>query len=199
MTHDPTFWLLARASGLTAYGLLTSAVLAGLLLKARPFGAAVKPATAVEVHKTTSVLALGALAVHGTALVLDTTVRVSLPALLVPGLVSYRPLWTGVGVVTGELMALLIASFWLRRVIGNRRWRRFHWATYAAFAGATAHGLLAGSDSGRTWAQAIYVGAVAAVVAATAWRILVPPPRAARRTDAAGTAARRRPELTAGT
>ena len=51
MTHDPTFWLLARASGLTAYGLLTSAVLAGLLLKARPFGAAVKPATAVEVTR----------------------------------------------------------------------------------------------------------------------------------------------------
>ena len=42
MTHDPTFWLLARASGLTAYALLTATVLAGLVLKSRPFGRAVK-------------------------------------------------------------------------------------------------------------------------------------------------------------
>ncbi len=44
MKTDPTFWLLARASGLTAYGLLTASVLAGLVLKARPFGRALKPA-----------------------------------------------------------------------------------------------------------------------------------------------------------
>ena len=37
MHHDPTFWLLARASGLTAYVLLTLSVLAGLVLKSRPF------------------------------------------------------------------------------------------------------------------------------------------------------------------
>jgi hypothetical protein len=37
---DPTFWLLARASGLTAYVLLTGSVLAGLTLKSRPFGRA---------------------------------------------------------------------------------------------------------------------------------------------------------------
>ena len=30
MRHDPTFWLLARASGLTAYVMLTLSVLAGL-------------------------------------------------------------------------------------------------------------------------------------------------------------------------
>ena len=41
---DPTFWLLARASGLTAYGLLTASVLAGLTLKSKPFGRALKPA-----------------------------------------------------------------------------------------------------------------------------------------------------------
>ena len=32
MRHDPTFWLLARASGLTAYVLLTLSILAGLML-----------------------------------------------------------------------------------------------------------------------------------------------------------------------
>ena len=42
MRSDPTFWILARASGLVAYALLTSSVLAGIVLKARPFGAELK-------------------------------------------------------------------------------------------------------------------------------------------------------------
>ena len=32
MSHDPTFWLLARAFGLTAYVMLTLSVLVGLVL-----------------------------------------------------------------------------------------------------------------------------------------------------------------------
>ena len=35
MKHDPTFWLLARASGMVAYGLLTATLVAGLTLKTR--------------------------------------------------------------------------------------------------------------------------------------------------------------------
>lgn len=174
MKNDPTFWLLARASGLSAYVLLTLSVLAGLVVKARPFGKAMKPATAVDLHKTLALLGLTALALHGLTLVLDETVEIGLGALLVPGLAPYRPLWTGVGVVAGELMLVVYVSFALRRRIGQRNWRRLHWATYATFLAATAHGLLAGSDSAAPWALALYLGAVGAVVFATAWRALVP-------------------------
>lgn len=174
MKNDPTFWLLARASGLTAYALLTASVLAGLVVKSKPFGTAVKPAVVVDLHKLLALLGLGALALHGLTLVLDETVEIGLGALLVPGLAPYRPLWTGLGVLAGELMLIVYASFALRRRIGQRNWRRLHWATYATFAAATLHGLLAGSDSGRPWAQVLYVGAVGAVVFATAWRFLVP-------------------------
>jgi methionine sulfoxide reductase heme-binding subunit len=179
MKHDPTFWLLARATGLTAYVLLTLSVLAGLVVKAKPFGKAVKPATAVDLHKSLAFLGLAALALHGVTLVLDRTVEIGLGALLVPGLAPYRPLWTGVGVLAGELMLIVYVSFALRRRIGQKNWRRLHWATYATFAAATAHGLMAGSDSGQPWALALYLGAVGAVIFATAWRALVPagPPR----------------------
>ena len=37
MKGDPTFWLLARSTGLTAYVLVTASILAGLVLKSRPF------------------------------------------------------------------------------------------------------------------------------------------------------------------
>lgn len=181
MTGDPTFWLLARASGLTAYLLLTASVLAGLVLKSRPFGRALRPAAVTDLHRFLSLLGLGALAIHGLTLVLDHAVPIGLRELLLPGVAGYRPLWTGAGVVAGELMALIVASFWLRRLIGTRTWRRLHWLTYATFALATAHGLAAGTDSSRPWALGLYVGAVGAVSAATAWRILVPPARPARR------------------
>ena len=177
MKHDPTFWLLARATGMTAYVLLTLSVLAGLVLKSRPFGMALKPATVTDVHRTLAVLSLGALALHGATLVLDQTVEIGLGALLVPGLAPYRPVWTGAGVLAGELMLLVYASFSVRRRIGQKNWRRLHWATYATFALATVHGLLAGTDSGAGWALALYLGAVGSVAFATTWRALVPPAR----------------------
>ena len=172
MKSDPTFWLLARATGIVAYALLTVSVLAGLLVKSRPFG---KPALAVDIHRTLAVLSITALAGHGLALVLDHTVEIGLVALIVPGTAPYRPFWTGLGVIAGELMVLVYVSFGLRKRIGMRNWRRLHWTTYGAFAGATAHGVMAGTDSGAPWALAMYFGAVGAVVAATAWRALVPP------------------------
>jgi len=179
--HDPTFWILARAAGLTAYVLLTGSVLAGLVVKAKPFGRSLRAATAVDLHRTIAVLALAALAVHATALVLDSTVEIGVGALLVPGIAPYRPLWTGLGVLSAELMLVVYASFSLRRFIGQRMWRRLHWATYGLFAAATLHGLKAGSDSGQRWAIGLYLGALGAVGFAAAWRALVPagPPRPA--------------------
>lgn len=171
--NDPTFWILARASGLTAYVLLTLAILCGLLVRSRPFRR-LPQAAATDLHRFLALLALGAVALHGAALVLDSTVSVPLLGLVVPGLVRYRPVWTATGVLTAELMLLVYLSFGLRRLIGAKAWRRLHWATYGLFAGATLHGLATGTDSGRPWAAALYAGAIGMVASAAAWRALVP-------------------------
>ena len=76
--RDPTFWILARASGLTAYVLLTMSVLAGLVLKSRPFGRALSAAAVTDTHRFLALLGLGAVALHGLTLVLDSTVHISL-------------------------------------------------------------------------------------------------------------------------
>jgi DMSO/TMAO reductase YedYZ heme-binding membrane subunit len=173
MRHDPTFWILARTAGLTAYVLLTASMLGGLTLKTRILGRTVRPAAITDVHKSLALAGLGALALHGIALVLDATVTVTPLALLVPGLVDYRTVWVSVGVVAGELMALVTVSFWVRKRIGTKVWRKLHWLSFAAFGLATAHGLMAGSDSGKPWAVGIYAGALGAVALGTAWRGLV--------------------------
>jgi sulfoxide reductase heme-binding subunit YedZ len=172
--HDPTFWLLARAGGLAAYVLLTSSVLAGLTLKSRSYGR-LRPAQVVELHLALALAGLGALALHGAALVADSTVHVSLPGLLVPGLVAYRTGAVAVGVVAAWAFVVVAASFWVRRRIGFRAWRRIHWLTYGLFAAATYHGLAAGTDTAQPWARVLYPVAIGAVAAATAWRALVRP------------------------
>ncbi len=177
MKSDPTFWLLARASGLSAYVLLTGSVLAGLVVKSRPFGRAVKTAAVTDVHRFLALLGLGMLVLHGAALTLDRTIHLSPAALVLPGASPYRPLPVALGVVACELAALIVVSFSLRRRIGMRNWRRLHWLTYLVFAAATVHGVAAGTDSSRPWAIDLYLGAVGAVVFATAWRALDRPTR----------------------
>ena len=169
MKTDPTFWLLARATGLTAYALITASVLAGLTVKSRPLGARVKAAAATDLHRFLSLLALGTIAIHGIVLTLDQTIKMPLAGLVVPGLSPYRPLATGLGVLAAELAALVYVSFSLRRRIGHRNWRRLHYVTFAVFAAATVHGLAAGTDK---WAFGLYAGSVAAVASLTAWRMI---------------------------
>jgi predicted ferric reductase len=178
VTHDPTFWLLARASGLTAYALVTASVLAGLVVKSRPFGRSVKTAPVVDVHRFLALLALGMLVLHGVALTLDRTVHLPLAALVVPGASPYRPAGVALGVLACELALIVVLSFSVRRQIGRRNWRRLHWATYLIFLAATTHGLTAGTDSSQPWAFGLYLGAVGAVTFAAAWRVLTRPTRA---------------------
>ena len=183
MKTDPTFWLLARASGMTAYLLLTASVLAGLVLKARPFRS-LKPAQVTDIHRFLALLGLGTLALHGVTLLLDRAVTIPWVALLVPGLSPYRPLAVGIGVLAAELMVLVYASFSQRKRIGAKTWRKLHWASYAVFAGAAAHGLLAGSDTQQPWALALYVATIGAVVGSIVFRAFAPKPVPAARAGA---------------
>ncbi len=178
MKTDPTFWLLARASGLTAYVLLTGSVLAGLVVKSRPFGRAVKTASATDVHRFLALLGLGMLVLHGVALTLDKTVHMSLAALVVPGL-SHVPARLGRlrrarrGARRPDRRVVLAAPAHRR----SRTGAGFTGLTYLVFLMGTVHGLKAGTDSSQPWAFALYVSAVGAVTFATAWRVLTRPSR----------------------
>lgn len=170
MTIDMLPWIVARAAGLTAYGLMAATMLAGLLVKTKTPVGELKGTGMVDLHRHFSLLALAATGVHGLALVLDTTVEISLAALAVPGLVPYRPAWTALGVVAAWAALVVHLSFSVRKRIGPKNWRRLHWITYAAFLGATAHGIGAGTDTPRPWALALYGGTVTAIAALTGWR-----------------------------
>lgn len=170
MTIDMLPWIVARATGFAAFGLIACAMVAGLLVRTRTAVGPLKGSGMVDLHRHFSLLALIAMAVHGTALLLDSTIDMSPLALVVPGLVPYRPVWTGVGVVAAELALLIHLSFRFRSRIGVPVWRRLHFLTYAVFVAGAVHGIASGTDSGTTWAIALYGGAVGAVAGLTGWR-----------------------------
>ena len=101
--------------------------------------------------------------------------------MLVPFVDSYRPLWTGLGIVGLYLLLAVLISSWLRRAIGYAWWRRLHGLAFGVWALATAHGLGSGSDTGTPWAAALYAGSVLLVGGLTAFRLMEPHGRAARR------------------
>ena len=173
------FWFLARASGITAYLLIAASMIAGIVLKSRPFGAALKAPIALDLHRFITTLALAAIGVHGLALVADSTVKITFADLFIPFAASYRPVWTGLGVIAADLALIVAISFPLKKRIGGRNWRRLHWATYSIFVVSTAHGIAAGTDTAQPWAIHMYLGAVGAVAFATAWRAFAGPPRPA--------------------
>jgi len=103
-------WIVARAAGFTAYGLLTGSVVLGLALGPRW--------ATTELHRFVTLLTLVFLGLHVVALALDGYLRFGLVELLVPFANRYRPLWIGLGVVAAWLALAVWASSWLQGRIG---------------------------------------------------------------------------------
>jgi methionine sulfoxide reductase heme-binding subunit len=91
------------------------------------------------------------------------------------------------GVVALYLFAALIATSLLRRHIGQRTWRAIHWASYAMWPLAVAHGITAGSDATSLWMLAIDALCVTAVLAAVAWRVMAGSPNRDRMAEVVAT------------
>jgi sulfoxide reductase heme-binding subunit YedZ len=180
MTDGQLTWIVARAAGLLAYLLVTASVVLGLVLHHRWRSTTWPRFVTNELHRTVSLLALVALAGHGLALLLDPYLAPTISELLLPGTISYRPVWVAAGIVGGDLLVGLWLSQYLRARIGYRAWARLHLLTYAAWVLVLVHGLAAGSDTPTVWALVLYGGSVALVGGLAVARILDTQPEAAR-------------------
>ena len=176
----PVAWLIARASGLVAFGLLTLAVWLGLAMSTRLL-AARRQKTLLGWHQALLWTGLGMVVLHGIALVLDPTLHFGFLAVLVPGSAPWRPLAVAAGVVTAWLMLTLALSFHVRRRIGQRQWRLLHYAGFAGFACGLGHLLTVGTDVRGTTGLLVAALAGGPVLWLAFARILIPrvPPRPA--------------------
>ncbi len=152
--HD-LWWLIARASGVIALVLVSGAVMLGLAMAARALRNPQRRRVAMKLHEDLALVALVAIAVHGLALLGDTWLKPGLSGITVPFQMSYRPVFTGLGIIAGYLAVLLGPSFYLRRRIKARRWRSLHRLTPIAWVLAAIHTVGAGTDGGSPWLRAV--------------------------------------------
>jgi sulfoxide reductase heme-binding subunit YedZ len=166
-------WVFERLFAFLAYGAVAGSVIYGLLLSTRLLDVVAHRPITLNLHRDLASIGLGLAGVHGMLLALDHAVPFSLAQIVVPGLAPYAPVGVALGQVGFYLMAVVVGSFYARRRIGQRAWRALHYLTFLAFAGSTAHGLMAGTDSSAPWAWWLYVGSSAVVAFLLGYRIAI--------------------------
>ncbi len=152
-------WLFERLFAWMAYLAMAGSVIYGLLLSTKLLDALAHRPVSFTLHQDLAAIGVGLAGIHGMLLGLDSSVPFSLAQILVPGLAPHAPLAVAAGQVALYISLVVVGSFYVRRRIGQRAWRTLHYLTFLAFLAATVHGIGAGTDTGASWAQWIYLGA----------------------------------------
>jgi predicted ferric reductase len=165
-------WYTTRATGIVALVLLTATMFLGILTAGR--APSTLPAFArADIHRRIAVLTVVFLALHVLTSVLDTYVDINWLAIVVPFTSSYHTYWLALGTVGVDLVLAVAVSSALRQRISARAWRLCHWLAYLSWPVAVGHSLGMGTDAGLLWVDALVASCIAAVVAVTAWRMVV--------------------------
>jgi DMSO/TMAO reductase YedYZ heme-binding membrane subunit len=186
-------WVATRLIAFLSYFAIAGSVTYGLLLSTKILDAIAHRPVTFALHQDLAAIGLGLAGVHVALLGLDATQPLGIAEMLVPFASPYRPLWVGLGQLALYLVAIVTASFYVRRRIGQRTWRTLHYVTFLAFAFTTAHGILSGTDTGTPWAWWTYVIASVAVVFLTVYRIVIAVQDRRARAAAPGTPVPARP------
>ncbi len=190
LAHAPVAWYVARAAGLVAFGILTLSVWLGLAMSTRLLGTK-RQKLLLGWHRTLAWTGLSMLGLHAGALLLDPTLHFRLVSVLVPFASPWRPGAVAAGVVAGWLTLMLAASFRMRKWIGQKGWRRLHYASFAAFVLSLGHALTAGTDLRGVGGPVLAAIAAGPVIWLVFVRLLSPRPTPARSARAAPAAATR--------
>jgi predicted ferric reductase len=151
------FWFLSRGSAFAAYGLLWLSMAFGLIITNKmarlwPGGPA-----AYDVHEYTSILGMEFALFHALILLGDNYINYTFAQLLVPfNSLGYKPFWVGFGQLAFYVWGIVTLSFYLRQGLGGTTWRLIHYASYALYLMALAHGIFSGSDSSVAWVVWMY-------------------------------------------
>lgn len=158
------WWLVSRASGIVALALISATVLLGLAMAARILRRPAIKRVSARLHEHLALAGVAAIGLHGAALLGDHWLKPGWRGITIPFALSYRPEFTGVGIIAGYLAVLLGPSFFLRRRIGTRRWRSLHRLTVLVWLLSAAHALGAGTDAPKLWLRGVALAPAIPVV-----------------------------------
>ena len=163
-------WALGRGAGTVTLVLMTVSVLLGILTRSGRPALGLPRFAVTRVHRDAGLLAAVMLSIHLVSLFFDPYAQLRIVNVVVPFLGAYRPFWQGLGTVALDLLLAVVVTSLLRRRTGLRTWRVVHWASYALWPVAVAHGLGNGTDAFTTWFLAVTAVCVLSVAAALVWR-----------------------------
>ena len=165
---DAELWLVARASGLMSYALLTVVTVTGIVLS-MPHRAVLRwwaPVLRLRTHIALTVFALAFTVLHIVVLAVDPWAKVGWAGALLPLGAEYRPVPVTLGLIS--LWAGLIAG--VSAALAGRGtggwWRRLHRLAAVAWILAWLHGVFAGSDTAPLMGMYAVTG-LAVILAAT--------------------------------
>jgi len=168
------FWYLSRGSAIVGFILLWLSTVMGLLITTRLGKTWPGMKTSNESHQFISILGLLFTGFHGITLLGDSYIKSTFSQVLIPfTFVNFRPGFVGIGQLAFYVWAILIISFYIRKIIGKKIWRGLHFIGFAAFFAGMAHGITSGSDSTLLLMQMIYWFSAASVLFLTIYRILM--------------------------
>ena len=145
------WWLASRASGVVALVLVTISVGLGLMMASRLMRRPGLSRVMTALHEQTALAGMFAITVHGVTLIGDPWLKPGVVGVLVPFTMDYRPFFTGLGVIAGLLALFLGLTFYARRDVGSKFWRKIHRATILVYLLAVIHTIGAGTDASAIW------------------------------------------------
>ncbi len=167
------FWYLSRGSAFAALGLLWISMLLGLLITDKMAKSWPGAPVAFALHEFVSLLGLAFGLFHALILLGDRYINYKLAQILMPfGSVNYHPIWVGVGQIGFYTWAIISATFYVKKYIGNKTWKFIHYLSFFNFAIAIMHGIASGTDTSTIWAQTVYWIMGGSVLFFTAVRVI---------------------------
>ena len=164
-------WHLIRSSGMFAYILLTGAMVWGLFLSNQLIKDWSPGPVSMSIHSALSWLGIILTLVHALLLMFDEYFTYTLADIFVPFSGPYRPEWVGMGTLAFWIMFIVTISFAFKKRLGQKTWKRLHYASYLVYIMATFHGLFAGTDSELLGFRLMVGGGLLLVVLLTGARI----------------------------
>jgi methionine sulfoxide reductase heme-binding subunit len=143
------FWITSRAAGIVALVLASLAVSLGLVMSLKFMRR--RGPDLLATHEILSLSAIVAIVVHGLALLGDQYLHPSIADIAIPFVSGYKTIWTSLGIIAGWGLAILGLSYYARRFIGSKRWRKLHRFTAVLWLFGLGHALGEGTDAGQIW------------------------------------------------
>lgn len=164
-------WHLIRSAGLSAYFLMTIAMVWGLAVSSRLVKDWSPGVLSMLLHSTISYLSLIFAAGHALLLLRDDYYVYHIRDLVVPFVGPYRPFAVGLGVLAFWAGLMIALSFSIKKHIGHQNWKRLHYLSYGGYGLITLHALLAGADAHLLGFKVSVAVGVLAVITLLAYRV----------------------------